>query len=172
MSIAVALTFLLIVLARITDVTLDTLRTAAIIQGRRGFAAILGFFEALIYVVAIAKVLLNIDRPVYAFGYALGYALGTYFGITLEKRLAFGRQLAALVTRKGALLASGLEAAGYKVAVLSGRAGHEEVRDPLRGRRQEAGFRAPSRRREVGRIVLLRAQRRPIGGVRRSAEAA
>jgi len=40
----------------LTDVTLDTLRTAAIVQGRRVFAAILGFFEAVIYVCAVAKV--------------------------------------------------------------------------------------------------------------------
>jgi len=45
MSTSVAATFVLIVLARITDVTLDTLRTAAIVQGRRVFATILGFFE-------------------------------------------------------------------------------------------------------------------------------
>ena len=46
MNTSVALTSALIVLARITDVTLDTLRTAAIVQGRRVFAAALGFFEA------------------------------------------------------------------------------------------------------------------------------
>jgi hypothetical protein len=34
---------------------------------------------------------------------------------------AFGRQLAALVTRDGAQLAPGLEATGYRVAVLTGR---------------------------------------------------
>ncbi len=59
MSTSVATTFVLIVLARITDVTLDTVRTVAIVQGRRVFAAILGFFEAVIYVCAVAKVLLN-----------------------------------------------------------------------------------------------------------------
>ena len=57
MNTAIALTSLLIVLARVTDVTLDTLRTASIVQGRRVFAAILGFFQSVIYVVAIAKVL-------------------------------------------------------------------------------------------------------------------
>src|SRR2546426_12746129 len=46
MNTTVAVTFLLIVLARITDVTLDTIRTAAIVQGRRAFAAVLGFFQA------------------------------------------------------------------------------------------------------------------------------
>ena len=59
-------TFWLIVLARITDVSLDTIRTASIIQGRRVFAAVLGFFEAVVYTCAVAKVLLNMNQPVYA----------------------------------------------------------------------------------------------------------
>jgi hypothetical protein len=65
MNYSVAITCVLIVLARITDVTLDTLRTAAIVQGRRVFAAGLGFFQAVIYVFAIAKVLLNMDHLSY-----------------------------------------------------------------------------------------------------------
>ena len=116
MNTSVALTFALIVLARITDVTLDTLRTAAVVQGRRVFAAALGFFEAVIYVTAIAKVLLNMDHPIYALAYGLGYALGTYLGIAIEQRLAFGLQVASLFTRKGLELAKALTEAGYRVA--------------------------------------------------------
>ena len=116
MSTSVAATFVLIVLARITDVTLDTLRTAAIVQGRRVFAAILGFFEAVIYVCAVAKVLL----PIYALAYGLGYGLGTFLGITIEQRLAFGLQVVSLFTRNGAELAKGLISAGYRVAKVQG----------------------------------------------------
>ena len=50
MNTSVAVTFAFIVLARITDMTMDTIRTAAIVQGRRAFAASLGFFQALIYI--------------------------------------------------------------------------------------------------------------------------
>jgi uncharacterized protein YebE (UPF0316 family) len=120
MNAAVALTSLLIVLARIADVTLDTIRTVAIVQGRRMFAAILGFFQALIYVCAIAKVLLNMDKPAYALAYAVGFALGTYLGITIEQRLAFGHQLVTLVTRQGIELAKALRAAGHRLAEVKG----------------------------------------------------
>jgi uncharacterized protein YebE (UPF0316 family) len=48
MNTSVFIMFWLIVLARITDVTLDTIRTVAIVQGRRVFAAALGFFEAVV----------------------------------------------------------------------------------------------------------------------------
>jgi uncharacterized protein YebE (UPF0316 family) len=116
MNTSVTATFALIVLARITDMTMDTVRTAAIVQGRRAFAASLGFFQALIYILAIAKVLLNMDHHVYALAYALGFALGTYLGIALEQRLAFGLQVASLFTKKGLELAKALTAAGYRVA--------------------------------------------------------
>ena len=121
MNITVFLTFLLIVLARVTDVTLDTIRTVSIVQGRRTFAAILGFFQALVYVCAIAKVLLNMDHPVYALAYGLGFAIGTYLGIAIEQRLAFGHQLASLFTRKGVELAKVLRAAGYRLVEVKGR---------------------------------------------------
>src|SRR5262249_54802588 len=69
MNATVFLTFCLIVLARITDMTLATIRTVAIVQGRRAFAAVfLGFFKAVVYICAVAKVLLNIDHPVVCLG--------------------------------------------------------------------------------------------------------
>jgi uncharacterized protein YebE (UPF0316 family) len=120
MNTTVIVTFCLIVLARITDVTLDTIRTVAIVQGRRAFAAILGFIQAIVYICAIAKVLLNMDHPVYALAYGLGFACGTYLGITIEQRLAFGDQLVSLITRKGAELAKALRAEGYRFAEVKG----------------------------------------------------
>jgi len=120
MNATVSITFCLIVLARITDVTLDTIRTVAIVQGRRAFAAVLGFFEAVVYICAVAKVLLNMDHPVYALAYGLGFACGTFLGITIEQRLAFGQQLASLFTRKGIELAKVLRAAGYRLVEVKG----------------------------------------------------
>jgi uncharacterized protein YebE (UPF0316 family) len=120
MNPTVFFTFWLIVLARITDVTLDTIRTVAVVQGRRNFAAVLGFFEAVVYISAVAKVLLNMNHPVYALAYGLGYAAGTFLGITIEQRLAFGDQLATLVTRKGVELARILREAGYRLAEVTG----------------------------------------------------
>ena len=115
------ITFALIVLARIADVSLDTLRTAAIVQGRRAFAAVLGFVEAVVYVFAVAKVLLNIqDHPVYVLAYGLGFAAGTYLGMTVERHLAFGEQLVALFTLEGGRLVKALVGAGYRLADVHG----------------------------------------------------
>ncbi len=121
MNLTVFVTFWLIVLARITDVSLDTIRTVSIIQGRRAFAALLGFFEAVVYICAVAKVLLNMDQPVYALAYGLGFATGTYLGMVIEQRLAFGKQMVLLLTRKGPELAEVLRAADYLLAEVKGR---------------------------------------------------
>src|SRR5271166_3010451 len=120
MSITVFVTFWLIVLARITDVSLDTIRVVSVIQGRRAFAAVLGFFEAVVYICAVAKVLLNMNQPVYALAYGLGFAAGTYLGMVIEQRLAFGKQLVFLLTPKGPELAEVLRAADYRVAEVKG----------------------------------------------------
>src|SRR5271157_3421823 len=120
MNITVFVTFWLIVLARITDVSLDTIRTVSVIQGRRAFAAVLGFFEAVVYVCAVAKVLLNMNQPVYALAYGLGFAAGTYLGMVIEQRLAFGKQLVFLLTPKGPELAEVLRAGNYHVAEVKG----------------------------------------------------
>src|SRR5215469_7416710 len=115
MTTSVPVTFVLIVLARITDVTLDTVRTASIIQGRRLFAAILGFFEAVIYISVIAKVLLNMNHPVYALAYGTGFASGTFLGIVIEQHLAFGHQVISLFTRKGIELEKALADTGCRL---------------------------------------------------------
>ena len=116
MNITVLITFCLIVLARITDVSLDTIRMVSVIQGRRAFAAVLGFFQAVVYICAVAKVLLNMNQPVYAIAYGLGFAAGTYLGMVIEQRLAFGKQLVFLLTAKGPELAKVLRAGDYRVA--------------------------------------------------------
>ncbi len=121
MNLTIFVTFWLIVLARIVDVSLDTLRMVSVVQGRRGFAAVLGFFQALVFICAVAKVLMNMSQPAYAFAYAVGFATGTYLGMLIEQRLAFGRQLVFLLTPKGPELAEVLRAGDYRLAELRGR---------------------------------------------------
>jgi uncharacterized protein YebE (UPF0316 family) len=121
MNLTVFVTFWLIVLARIIDVSLDTIRMVSAVQGRRGFAAALGFFQAVVFISAAAKVLLNMNQPVYALAYGLGFATGTYLGMVIKQRLAFGKQLIFLLTPKGPELADILRAADYLLAELKGR---------------------------------------------------
>jgi len=121
MNITIFATFWLIILARITDVSLDTVRMVSVVQGRRVFAAVLGFFQAVVFICAVGKVLLNMNQPVYALAYGLGFAAGTYLGMVIEQRLAFGKQLVFLLTPKGPELARVLRAGDYRIAEIKGQ---------------------------------------------------
>ncbi len=127
MTWTVLLTCILIGLARVTDMTLDTVRTVAIVQGRRKFAAVLGFLESIIYLVAVAKVLQNFNHLAYALAYASGFAAGTYLGITVERMLGLGEQMVSVYTYQGSALAMALRSIGYRVTEFQGHGRDGEV---------------------------------------------
>ena len=120
MDATTALTCLAIILARITDVTLGTLRTVCIVRGRRGLAWVLGFFEALTWVMVITHVVQNLDNPWYAAAFAVGFATGSPVGITIERRLAFGQQVVRIFTRRAADLVDLLREDGLRVTRFPG----------------------------------------------------
>ena len=85
---AILSTCILIFAARIVDVSLGTIRTICVVNGRRHVALVLGFFEILVWIFAVSKVIGDLQHPVLAVAYALGFATGNFVGITIEKRLA------------------------------------------------------------------------------------
>jgi uncharacterized protein YebE (UPF0316 family) len=111
---------LFIFFARICDVSLGTLRLIMVTQGRRTIAALLGFFEVLIWVSAVSKVIANLSHPAFAIAYAAGFASGNYVGLTIERWAALGRQVVRVFSRQGAELAEKLRAAGYRVTLFEG----------------------------------------------------
>ena len=121
MNWTILFTCLLIAFARVMDVTLDTVRTAAVVQGRRVFAASLGFLGSMIYILAVAKVLQHLDHLAYAIAYAAGFAAGNFLGITIERRLALGEQMVTIFTQRAERLAGGLRSAGYRLTEFQGR---------------------------------------------------
>ncbi|MCD6347477.1 MAG: DUF2179 domain-containing protein [Bacteroidales bacterium] len=93
---------LLIFLARVTDVTIGTIRIIAVSKGQRSLAPLLGFFEILIWITAMGEIMQHLDRWYYYLFYAAGFATGNYFGIKLEAKLAMGHVDLRLITRKSA----------------------------------------------------------------------
>ncbi len=75
---------------RIADVTLGTFRTILVVQGRKYYAAMTGFFEVLIWIFAMRYIVQHMDHTINLLGYAVGFALGNVMGITLEQRVALG----------------------------------------------------------------------------------
>lgn len=112
---------LLIMAARIGDVSLGTLRTVVMVQGRRGLAFVLAIAEILIWVFVVSAVITQIrDTPIYGVAYALGFALGTWIGMLWESRLALGRQAVRIITRLGPDMASVLRERGLVVTQFDG----------------------------------------------------
>jgi uncharacterized protein YebE (UPF0316 family) len=111
-----------ICLARIADVSLGTLRTVAVVRGQVLVAAVLGFFEIVIWVLAAGRVLTSLDNPFNVIGYAGGFALGNAVGISIEQKLAIGRVTMRVFTRDhGPDLADALRERGLRVTEIDGR---------------------------------------------------
>lgn len=89
---------LLIFCARVMDVSINTLRIMFVMNGKKNIAPILGFFESLIWLLAIGQIFQNIDNPMSYVAYAGGFAMGTYVGMTIEEKLALGRVLVRVIT--------------------------------------------------------------------------
>ena len=81
---------IVIFFARIVDVSLDTLRVLFAFRGRRVVSGVLGFFQALVFIVAVGTAIKHLDSIGHVLGYALGFAAGTIIGITIEHALAYG----------------------------------------------------------------------------------
>jgi len=93
---------LLICLARIIDVSLGTLRIILVARGQKVVAPILGFFEVLIWLLAIGQVMQNLTNIANYLAYALGFAIGNFIGIFLEEKLAIGKIIVRVVTHRDA----------------------------------------------------------------------
>lgn len=85
------LTYILIFIAKLVEVSLSTLRNVLINRGEKLKAALLGFFEALIWVLVVANVISTISEdPIKVVVYCVAFALGNYVGVILEGKLAIG----------------------------------------------------------------------------------
>jgi uncharacterized protein YebE (UPF0316 family) len=99
---------------RICDVSLDTLRIIFMTKGFKRLAPIIGFFEVLIWIVAITRIMQHLNNWVCYVAYAGGFGMGNYVGMLLDEKLAIGHQLIRVITRVDAsALATALRGAGY-----------------------------------------------------------
>lgn len=119
----------LIFLIRIADVTIGTLRIIFISRGIRYLAAILGFFEVLIWLIAIGQIMKNLNSPIHYLAYAGGFSIGNFVGITIERRLSMGNRIVQIVTQKDATeLVAALNKKGYGVTSIDGKGARGPVK--------------------------------------------
>lgn len=92
----------LIFLARVFDVTLGTMRIIFVSRSKRFLAPLFGFFEILIWLLAIVQIMQNLTNITYYIAYAGGFALGNFVGICIEEKMAMGTLLVRIITKMDA----------------------------------------------------------------------
>ena len=93
----------MIFLARICDVSIGTIRIIFVSKGNKKIAPILGFFEVLIWITAISKIMQNLDNYVNYFAYAAGFATGNFVRYDDRGKLAMGIQMIRIITHQSGI---------------------------------------------------------------------
>jgi uncharacterized protein YebE (UPF0316 family) len=119
---------ILIFLARICDVTLGTLRIIFLSKGKKNIAPVLGFFEVLIWITAISKIMQNLDDYINYVAYAAGFATGNLVGMIIEEKLAMGIQMIRVfASERGMDLVHILNSNGFGATYIEARGAKEKV---------------------------------------------
>ena len=95
---SVLTTSLLIFVVRIGISALVTLRVMLVVQHKRLLSALVGFCQALMWIVVIKSVLDNLENFYSITAYVGGYSAGILVGMALEERLAIGFSHVRIVT--------------------------------------------------------------------------
>ncbi|MGE5371578.1 MAG: DUF2179 domain-containing protein [Solirubrobacterales bacterium] len=107
---------LFIFFARIIDVSLGTIRMILVIRGDRWIAAFIGFFEIMVYVIALGKVIGSLNEPLRLILYCSGFACGVIVGSWIEEQIALGyRGVQVVTTKENCALAEQLRDEGFAV---------------------------------------------------------
>ncbi len=122
--------FLIILIAKVVEVSLSTVRTVFISKGMKGYSSVIAFIEVLIWLKVVSVVLIGLsENPSNMVAYAVGFAVGNYIGIWLEGKLAIGLITIQVIVDEsvGQELADYLRSQNVAVTVM-----HGEGRDTKR----------------------------------------
>jgi len=119
---------LLIFAARIADVTLGTMRIVFISKELKYLAPLVGFFEVIIWLLAIRQIMQNLNNVACYIAYGAGFAMGTLIGIHIEHKMAIGSSIIRIITKKDATeLIKHLRSEGYGVTSMDAEGSEGKV---------------------------------------------
>jgi uncharacterized protein YebE (UPF0316 family) len=119
----------LIFIARVADVSIGTVRLIFIGRGLKYIAPIVGFFEVLIWLLAMGQIMKNLSNPVCYIAFGGGFAMGNFVGIWIAEKLSLGQVLVRVVTKKDASeLVEYLKFSNYGVTSVDGHGTAGEVK--------------------------------------------
>lgn len=122
---------ILVFFARLTDVSLGTLRTIAIVHGRTTLAFWLGFFESAIWLAVVSTIVQTVaQQPLLGIVYAFGFASGNLVGIKIEKVIAMGHLILRIISRDNShSIAAKIRENGYRVTTFAGEGRNGPVQE-------------------------------------------
>lgn len=88
---------LLILVARVADQSIGTLRVVFVSKGFKYLAPAVGFVESIIWLMAVSQILQHADNVACYIAYGLGFSIGSYIGITIEEKISIGRVIVRVV---------------------------------------------------------------------------
>jgi uncharacterized protein YebE (UPF0316 family) len=91
---------LLIFLSRIADQSIGTIRLIFVSKGFKYLAPLLGFFEVIIWLLAVTQIFKQVDNFFYYIAYGAGFAAGNYLGMVFEERLSLGTVVVRIIPKK------------------------------------------------------------------------
>jgi uncharacterized protein YebE (UPF0316 family) len=119
----------LIFVARVIDVSLGTVRVIFVSRGLKYLAPVVGFFEIIIWLLAIGQIMNNLSNPACYIAYAGGFAMGNFVGICIAEKLSLGLVMIRVVTKKDAApLVEFLKAENYGVTSVDGHGTSGQVK--------------------------------------------
>ncbi|MDR1099200.1 MAG: DUF5698 domain-containing protein [Treponema sp.] len=115
------LELVLILVSKITEVSLGTVRQILINKGYRREGTILSFFEIILWTFVASRVIMGIaEAPIKGIVYSIGFSLGVYCGSRIENFIALGRVLIQTIISKenSDNMVSLLRAKGFAVTTM------------------------------------------------------
>lgn len=110
---------LLIFFARILDQSIGTMRLIFLAKGMKYIAPFLGFFEVIIWLLAIGQIMQHLDNWLCYVAYGAGFAMGNFIGITLEERLSIGTSIIRVIlSSQSPELIAALKAHNFGLTIL------------------------------------------------------
>ncbi|MFZ0531735.1 MAG: DUF5698 domain-containing protein [Anaerolineales bacterium] len=120
---------IMVFFARVTDVSLGTLRIIFISRGKRNLAPLLGFVEVFIWITVVSQIVSHAHNILAYLAYAAGFAAGAFVGMYIEGRLAIGTQIVLAIIQDHANgLIVHLHEAGYGVTCVDGEGANGPVK--------------------------------------------
>lgn len=119
----------LIFFARILDQSIGTMRLIFISKGLKHIAPFLGFFEVIIWLLAVGQIMQHLDNWFCYIAYGAGFAAGNFIGITLEEKLSLGTSIIRVIlSNESPELIAALKAHDFGLTILDAEGAKGKVK--------------------------------------------